>query len=161
MDEETLPQMDHVAKVVAMTFAEKLDQLIRTNRTSQKELAERLGVSPATVSNWVKGVFTPRLAEAAAIAGIFGVSLEFLAFDGVEDPRGPSIPGDGERLVLRTIRALGLDADEAIRRLARPVTDPPAGTPPPLPAPRGPMQVFDAGPKKKPSRRPRRGNADG
>lgn len=41
----------------------------------QRELAERLGVSPFTVSRWERGDSTPSLARLNEIADTFGVTL--------------------------------------------------------------------------------------
>ena len=100
-----------------MTFGEKLDRLCRTQGMTQKLLADRLGdVSPATVSNWVNGTFAPRITEAARIARMFEVSLDYLGFDEIEDIL-PAVPSD-DQAILRLVRALRLDPDEALRRLA-------------------------------------------
>ena len=59
-------------------FNEKLTELLKKNNMSQKELAERLNVTEATVSRYIKGEREPNLNVVAQIANIFKVSLEEL-----------------------------------------------------------------------------------
>lgn len=53
---------------------------------TQEKFAYHAGVSRATVQNWERGTFQPNLSQAARLADIFGVSLDFLA--GRSDARG-------------------------------------------------------------------------
>jgi len=43
---------------------------------TQLEVAFRLGVTPATVSNWERGVFEPKASQLRAIARLFEVSSD-------------------------------------------------------------------------------------
>jgi transcriptional regulator with XRE-family HTH domain len=43
---------------------------------TQLELAIQLGVTPATVSNWERGVAEPKVAQLRAIARFFGVNSD-------------------------------------------------------------------------------------
>ena len=43
---------------------------------TQLEVAYRLGVTPATVSNWERGIFEPKASQLRAIARLFGVSSD-------------------------------------------------------------------------------------
>lgn len=45
---------------------------------TQKELAERLGVSNATVVNWEKGVTEPSLSQLRLISQISGIPMDFI-----------------------------------------------------------------------------------
>ena len=62
---------------------EDLGLSIKTARLSKKltqeEVAERLGVSVTTVSNWETGLNSPSLPEAAAMADMLGISIDRLA----------------------------------------------------------------------------------
>jgi len=59
-------------------FSEKLAKLRKSRGYSQETLAEKLGVSRQTVAKWEAGDSQPDLSLAAAIAGVFGVSLDSL-----------------------------------------------------------------------------------
>lgn len=54
---------------------------------SQEQLAERLGVSRQSVSKWETGAATPELEKVAAMARLFGVSMDELVL-GDEQPAG-------------------------------------------------------------------------
>lgn len=62
---------------------EKIAALRRGAGMSQQEVADAVGVSRQTVSNWELGQGSPSLDKAAELARIFGVSLDDLANDGV------------------------------------------------------------------------------
>ena len=47
---------------------------------TQLELAYKLGVTPATVSNWERGVFEPKAGQLRALARAFGVSMDEIDF---------------------------------------------------------------------------------
>ena len=42
------------------------------------KVAKETGVSPATLSSWKNGVYTPKVDKLLKIAGFFGVTLEQL-----------------------------------------------------------------------------------
>jgi len=46
---------------------------------TQLELANRLGVTPATVYNWERGKYEPSASKLRAIAQAFGVSMDEIA----------------------------------------------------------------------------------
>ena len=47
---------------------------------TQLQLAYKLGVTPATVSNWERGVFEPKAGQLRALARAFGVSMDEVDF---------------------------------------------------------------------------------
>ena len=47
---------------------------------SQKEAAEKLGVSNCTLCNWEKGVSMPKANQIIAICNLYGVSYDMLIF---------------------------------------------------------------------------------
>jgi transcriptional regulator with XRE-family HTH domain len=106
-----------VATFVFMGFTEKITALAKRHRFNQAEVSRRTGSSPAAVSKWFRGESVPGLYEAAALARALGVTLDFLADDTQDDP--PAGPDPDEAFVLRTVRALKLDPEEAVRRLSR------------------------------------------
>jgi len=53
---------------------------------TQLELANHLGVTPATVFNWERGRHEPKASQLRAMARLFGVSMDVIAFEvGAED----------------------------------------------------------------------------
>lgn len=57
---------------------------------TQRELAERLGVSPGAVANWEVGIRTPSLRTAKKIAELFGVLVEDIEFPSSDDVQSSS-----------------------------------------------------------------------
>ncbi len=49
---------------------------------TQLGLANLLGVTPSTVFNWERGKFEPKASQLRALAQIFGVSMDEIAFEG-------------------------------------------------------------------------------
>lgn len=58
----------------AEMVGKKIRFLLDQNEMTQKELADKLGVSTATVSNWCTGVKTPRMGKIDAMCKIFGIN---------------------------------------------------------------------------------------
>lgn len=58
---------------VRKNLSENLQQLMKEKNIDQKELAEGLGVTQPTVSNWVKQIKYPRIKRIQQIADYFGV----------------------------------------------------------------------------------------
>jgi len=106
-----------------MEFAKKLQRLRAARRYSQEALALELGCSQNLVSLWCRGKALPDLKEAARIATLFGVSVDFLADDGQDEP----MVRPAEEAAVKLVRSLMLGENEVIRRLA-------AATPPMLTA---------------------------
>lgn len=57
---------------------------------SQKELADRLNVSPKTVSKWETGAGTPDISQVVPLAQTFGISTDELLLPHSVDPYTPS-----------------------------------------------------------------------
>lgn len=51
-------------------------ELREAQRMTQLELAFKAGVTPGTVSNWERGLTSPRPAQLRKVAEIFGVPVE-------------------------------------------------------------------------------------
>jgi len=65
--------------VADVTFKDRIRELRQRDFPSQVAFAYRAGVSYATVQNWESGKHPPRLDEAARLAALFGLSLDYLA----------------------------------------------------------------------------------
>lgn len=59
-------------------FSVNLEKIRKSNKLSQKELAEKVNVAAVTISAYEKGNKTPSLDVALRIADYFGVSLDSL-----------------------------------------------------------------------------------
>jgi len=56
-------------------------ELRETSGLTQLDLAYRLGVTPATVSLWERRQVEPRASQVRAMALVFGVSMDDIAFE--------------------------------------------------------------------------------
>ncbi len=64
-----------------MNFAQNLKQLRLEQKLSQRELAEKVGVTQQCVSEWEKGKIDPTLTYVVKLSKIFGVTIDALVFD--------------------------------------------------------------------------------
>jgi transcriptional regulator with XRE-family HTH domain len=107
-----------------MEFHGKLRRLMAGRRLSQEMVARAVGVSQNLISLWVRGKSVPDLYKAAALARLFGTTVDYLADDSQDEPPAPeAVPAD-ERAILTLYRALGLTEAEALRGLAQVATLP-------------------------------------
>ncbi|MDO5601661.1 MAG: helix-turn-helix transcriptional regulator [Oscillospiraceae bacterium] len=61
-----------------MTIAEQLKNARAKAELTQEEVAEKLGVSRQTVSNWENGRSYPDIVSMITLSGVYGVSLDAL-----------------------------------------------------------------------------------
>lgn len=104
-----------------MKFHEKVSMLIGRMGISQSELSRRSGIDRSMISDALNGKHALRLGNALKVARALGVSLEYLADEGMSEPPPPAIGAD-ELALIRLARLMGMD--EAMRRL---VQAPPSG----------------------------------
>ena len=78
-----------------MTLGERLIQLRAKAGLSQDTLAEQLGVSRQSVSKWEGGTAMPELVKLISLSELFGVSVDYLVKDWMEEPDNPC-GGSGE-----------------------------------------------------------------
>jgi len=91
----------------AKNFWIRVKKLIKDNKTSQKALAEYLGIPLRTVINWIyRGIF-PLITEGYLISKYFGVSIDYL-LTGKEKKSGVKID---------SIRSLLKQADDRLKKL--------------------------------------------
>jgi transcriptional regulator with XRE-family HTH domain len=110
------------SKITAMTFAQKLNRLCRLREFSNRKLAELVGeISRSKAGAWRTGSNVPNLKELIRLAELFGVSVEYLVHDEIEEYWPDGLAPD-ERTVLKVYRArkaMGkLSEEEAIARLS-------------------------------------------
>ena len=61
-----------------MPFIERLNQLLKENKTTAKHLAESLGLNRNVVTDWRKGNSSPSVSTLIKISQIFSVSIDWL-----------------------------------------------------------------------------------
>lgn len=77
------------------TFAVRLKELRKKNNLTQKELAEKIGVSMQSVSLWERGPRKPDFGTLDSIADFFHVRLNYL-LGASDDDSPPPVPTDEE-----------------------------------------------------------------
>lgn len=100
-----------------MEFAKKLNKLMDERGVTYLEVARHVGVGTTTVFRWLnqKGKpLRPRLDEAARLAELLGVRVDYLADDALDAP--PPGLSPQEELLLDLIRRMGVN--EASDRLS-------------------------------------------
>lgn len=108
-------------RIETMDFTEKLNHACKLRRlTNQRELADLARVSKSSLNRWLQGGYWPSVLEAARLAQVLEVPLDWLVSDDeIEKPPLSTVPKNAA--VLKLIQALELDEDEALRRLATPL----------------------------------------
>lgn len=64
-------------------FSENLNRLVRNSGKTQKEIADKMGISPQTFNTWCQGIAIPRMGRVQALADYFNVSKSEL----LDEPR--------------------------------------------------------------------------
>lgn len=80
-----------------MGLSEKLVHLRRKEGLSQEQLADLLGVTRQSVSKWESGTAVPELSKLIAVSERFGVSVDYLVKEWLEEPE-TARNGDTARL---------------------------------------------------------------
>lgn len=73
-------------------LAENLYTLRRMQRLTQEAVAEKIGVSRQAVAKWEAGETSPDIANCAALAELYGVSLDALVTFSAPVPGMPAPP---------------------------------------------------------------------
>lgn len=68
-----------------MTFGEKIKSTRLKKNLSQRELAEKVGVSPSTIQNYESDLVEPKFINVICLSEVLGVSLDYLAGKKTED----------------------------------------------------------------------------
>lgn len=80
-----------------MELKQKLSDLRRRKGLTQLELAEMLSVSRQAVSRWEVGTAVPSLDNLVSLSEVYGVPLDYLVHDGVEEPPNKPAVSVGSR----------------------------------------------------------------
>lgn len=67
-------------------FSSKLEEALKEQNMTQKELAQKANITESAVSHYVKGDREPRSSTVGVIAGILGVSAGFLLGTALSNP---------------------------------------------------------------------------
>lgn len=67
------------------TIGDKLKTLRRGRKLTQQELAERMDLSRATISNYEVGRRSPHLSELRRFAAFYGVSLDYFGIEATDE----------------------------------------------------------------------------
>lgn len=107
-----------------MQLPKKIRMLRDRHGFRNADLAKLVGTSDQQVGRWCSGAYPPNLRQAVCLARIFGVSLDYLVDDALDEPPPappagvtpvpPEAPVD-DAYILKIVRELG--HEEALRRL--------------------------------------------
>lgn len=61
-----------------MKFSERLIEVLKTSKYSQKELAKMLNISEGNISNWKKGLNLPSVELLYKLCKLLGESADYL-----------------------------------------------------------------------------------
>ncbi len=90
-----------------MTLYEKLYNLRRKQGLSQEGLADKLDCSRQVISKWENGTTTPDAKMLQKYSELFGVSIDYLLKEDIDEPRG-MLPADKNSENKRLLGILGL-----------------------------------------------------
>ena len=100
-----------------MILADKIIQLRKKAGWSQEELAEQLGVTRQSVSKWEGAQSVPDLNKILAMSQLFGVSVDYLVKDEMEE--SPALPAtDTPSIPIRRVTMAEANEYLALRRNA-------------------------------------------
>lgn len=69
-------------------FSFNLNRILSESGKSQKEVADRIGVSPQTFNTWCRGIALPRMGKIQALADYFGIQKSDLLEEYKEKQNG-------------------------------------------------------------------------
>lgn len=76
---------------------ENIKTLRRSKGLSQEELVVKLNVVRQTISKWEQGNCVPEISKPTALSDLYGVSLDYLVKDGIEEPEAFRQAPDGSK----------------------------------------------------------------
>lgn len=88
-----------------MNFNDKITKMRKKEKLSQEELAEQLGVTRQTISNWELNVTQPNISQVKKLSKIFNTSIDELLDNDVRDILEKKI-SDTEKITKKTRKSL-------------------------------------------------------
>ena len=98
-----------------MKMVEKILRLIDERGWTQTAFESMAGLAKNRITKWIDGQGEPKASQAGRMARLLGVTTDYLVRDDLDDPAAIAGLSEDDRMILRTIHAVGLDADEVIR----------------------------------------------
>ena len=103
-------------------FAKNLQRLMASNNVDRNDIANALGISYFTVSDWVKGKKYPRMDKVELLANYFGVLKSDLIEEEIIDK--PQLPPtvavtEGEQMLLDLFRLVPEDKQQMVLQMIR------------------------------------------
>ena len=93
-----------------------IKEMIKKSGYNQKEVAEKLNIRPATLTDWVKGNYLPRLDKAKELSDILGCSINELI---EENPPNEDDEEDEKNEKKEEIKNLDKNQKKLIKVLAK------------------------------------------
>ncbi len=100
-------------------FPEKLRQARKQKELNQTELAEMLGITQRTVTNYERGCATPHASMIRKLAKALDVTVEYLTNDEIDDPESGRIAEEQIEIAREKFGSKGAkEATELLKRSA-------------------------------------------
>lgn len=80
------------------TIRKNIEMYIKTSKYSQAEIAQILGISKASVTNWIKGTNSPNIEYLDKLCNIFNIQINDI-FERHEEQNKETITSDEEQLL--------------------------------------------------------------
>lgn len=90
-----------------MEFSDRLREALKESGLTQKDLAEKAGITEAAVSHYLKGDRLPRAAVASRIAYILGTSSDYLMSGTAGDKDAEIL--EAKRLIARNVKNMSIE----------------------------------------------------
>ena len=104
-------------------FSKNLQRFMANKDVSRKDVANYLGISYFTVSDWVNGKKYPRMDKVELLARYFGVSKSDLIEEETVDKSHPTHPTitvtEGEQMLLDLFRSIPEDKQQMVLQMIR------------------------------------------
>jgi transcriptional regulator with XRE-family HTH domain len=103
------------------TFSKNLSYYLAKTGKTQKEIAEAIGVTPASFNEWIKGKKYPRIDKIEMLAGYFGIlKSDLIEEKGINKtlPQ-PQMLTEGESTLVNLFRQVPADKQQTVLEMIR------------------------------------------